>query len=1371
MAGALPEFPPFEIDDLANAGPRWKKWVLRFEVLLLAMDVKDTAAEKLRKKALLMHYMGAACFDIYVTVKDDDDDYTAVKEKMNRYFIPKNNSEFERHLFRKVYQNEGENLDQFCTRLKQLSINCDFSAETCEQEIKMQMVEGVLSSKLRMKGMGKPMTLNAFMELGRTLELSNKQSKIVEEHLQSSRSEAVNYVKSKDNSRRPASSSTKSWKQGQGRPQKKNTPDESRDSHSSSTKLCYSCGGSYPHEGDCPAKSRRCHNCEKYGHYSKMCKSKKSGGGYSSGNSFRGKRKPVWNVRTKDESGSDYSLAVRQSSKASGMNKIPKVQVVVSGVVCSMYVDSGTTVDILDQKTYRHVCEKSQSELQLTTADTKLYPYGSTVPLPVSGMFMSTIKSDRTAKELDTKFYVVENATGNLLTFDTANELGIIEIVNAVSRGDSWRVSTTNAIINENKAVFQGLGKLKDFQLKLNIDDTVPSVHQKHRRVPFSTRSKVETAIKQLYDDDICENPVNTPTPWVSPIVVVPKPKDPESVRICVDMRAANKAIKREKHPMPTVHELIHDLNGCKVFTKLDLNQGYHQIELHPDSRYITTFSTHLGLHRYKRLNFGVNAASEKFQQIIEQVLEGLEGVRNLSDDIIIASVNDDEHEKQVRACLRRLEERGLTLNKKKCVFFQSSLEFFGNVFSEEGVSPDPRKVKAVLEASKPTDKKQVKSVLGMANYVQRYIPDLATMVKPLRDLTKQDTEFEWTSECEYAWSKLKDSLTSDTVMSYFDQKLETELVVDASPYGLGGILTQIHYSQSGEKEVNVLSYASRSLDDVESRYSQVEREALAVRWGVEHFHLYLYGNPFVVITDHKPLVSVFANVLAKPSPRIERWCLRLQQYNFKVVYRPGSTNPADYMSRHPIASTCARGRKVTEEYVNYVCESVCPKAVSVQDVIKSTQDDPMLQNVINCVINGQWYRFKGCEEVPSYEKIASELSVSESGLLLRGHRIVIPTCMRRKIVDLAHEGHQGLVKTKSLLRAKVWFPNMDILTDEVISNCSACAVVNKDERLHPLQMSVLPDRQWQTLSADFGGPYPSGHYCLVVIDEYSRFPVVEIVSSTSAKSVIPVLDKIFATHGVPDSLKTDNGPPFQSHEFRKFMEYCGIRHRKITPLWPRANAQAENFMKPLNKAIKSATAEGKSWRQELYKFLRNYRATPHVTTGKPPAELLFGCNIKVLLPEISVPIVDDDLRVRDAAKKAKQKWYADAKSTKPVSQLHIGDTVVVRQPKVNKLSTAYDTVPLTVVTVKGTMVTAKDTAHGTRVTKTRNASQFKKVVDREVKAPEVIVVDEEESENVQDEVVPELQAETVQDHLSPVQTRSCRSRRMPDRYKDFVLK
>ena len=168
-----------------------------------------------------------------------------------------------------------------------------------------------------------------------------------------------------------------------------------------------------------------------------------------------------------------------------------------------------------------------------------------------------------------------------------------------------------------------------------------------------------------------------------------------------------------------------------------------------------------------------------------------------------------------------------------------------------------------------------------------------------------------------------------------------------------------------------------------------------------------------------------------------------------------------------------------------------------------------------------------------------------------------------KKLVDLAHEGYQGLVKTKLLLRAKVWFPYMDSMVEEKIKSCVPCTATVKDEKRFQLQMSNFPSTPWTNVSVDFSGPYLSGDYCLVVIDDCSRFPLIELLKSTSARSVITVLDKIFAVHGMPENLKSDNGPPFQSFEFKKFVEYCGIKHRKITPFWPRANGLADNFMKP----------------------------------------------------------------------------------------------------------------------------------------------------------------------------------------------------------------
>ena len=226
---------------------------------------------------------------------------------------------------------------------------------------------------------------------------------------------------------------------------------------------------------------------------------------------------------------------------------------------------------------------------------------------------------------------------------------------------------------------------MKDFQVHLHVDKNVQPVAQAHRRVPFHVRQQLEEQLKRDEELGVIEH-VEGPTPWVSPVVIVPKG---EGVRVCIDMRQANLAIKRERHISPTINELIHDLNGAKLFSKLDLNQGYNQLELDPESRYMTTFSTHIGLRRFRRLNFGVNCAAEIFQNAIRESLSGLKGAINISDDILVFGTGESDHDSNLEETLERIRQRGLTLNKKKCVF-KKSLVFQRFVFSEYGISPDP---------------------------------------------------------------------------------------------------------------------------------------------------------------------------------------------------------------------------------------------------------------------------------------------------------------------------------------------------------------------------------------------------------------------------------------------------------------------------------------------------------------------------------------------------------------------------------------------------------------------------------------------------------------------------------------------------------
>jgi hypothetical protein len=293
-----------------------------------------------------------------------------------------------------------------------------------------------------------------------------------------------------------------------------------------------------------------------------------------------------------------------------------------------------------------------------------------------------------------------------------------------------------------------------------------------------------------------------------------------------------------------------------------------------------------------------------------------------------------------------------------------------------------------------------------MAQYVSRFIPNYATITATLRALTHQNSVWKWEIEEETAFRKLQNELTNDRVMAYFDPTNYTKVLVDASPTGLGAILMQ---------DGKVISYGSRALTDVESRYSQTEREMLAVVWATEHYHLYLYGAKFVVITDHKTLLGIFKS--HKPtSPRIDRWKLRLIPYNYEIIYRPGKddANPADFISRHPNKATPFPDN-IAENYVNYLCNNIIPKAMTLSEVQKETKNDSTLQKLSQAVVTNH----RSDPEIQMYTNVKDELSVFD-GLIIRGTRLVLPKSLQHQAVELAHTGHQGIVKTKRLLRENV---------------------------------------------------------------------------------------------------------------------------------------------------------------------------------------------------------------------------------------------------------------------------------------------------------------------------------------------------------------
>ena len=255
-------------------------------------------------------------------------------------------------------------------------------------------------------------------------------------------------------------------------------------------------------------------------------------------------------------------------------------------------------------------------------------------------------------------------------------------------------------------------------------------------------------------------------------------------------------------------------------------------------------------------------------------------------------------------------------MNKHKCEYGKDKLEFYGYVFSGDGIAPDPKEIDDIVNLQTPTSASEVRSLLGMTNYCSRFIPDYATKTEPLRKLTHKDQPWEWTSQHDSAVDQLKEALVNAPVTAYFDPTKNTEISVDTSPVGLAAILSKV----DGKTDTHhIVTYASGSLSEIEQRYCQTERDTLAVVWACEHLHLYIYGKPVTIYTDHKPLVSIYGNPSSKPPATIERWALRLQPYQLTVRYRKEEGNPADYLSRHPSEqpTTASREQMIAEEYVN----------------------------------------------------------------------------------------------------------------------------------------------------------------------------------------------------------------------------------------------------------------------------------------------------------------------------------------------------------------------------------------------------------------------------------------------------------------------
>ena len=610
------------------------------------------------------------------------------------------------------------------------------------------------------------------------------------------------------------------------------------------------------------------------------------------------------------------------------------------------------------------------------------------------------------------------------------------------------------------------------------------------------------------------------------------------SLRICSDYKVTvNSASKLDKYPLPRIEDLFSQLEGGKTYSKLDLSNAFQQVSLDTESKKFTTINTSKGLFQYTRLPFGISSAPSIFQRVMDGVLSGLDGVAAYIDDIVVTGKTEQEHLQNLDKVLTRLEQADLRLNPAKSAFMLPSIQYLGNVISAKGIQPSQEKVRALLEAPAPNNLQQLRSFLGAISYYRKFLSNLSSKLAPLNKLLQKEVKWTWGKEQELAFKEAKQQLTSTNVLTHYNPEKTLLLSCDASPYGLGAVIS--HRLDDGSEKP--IAFASRSLAPAERKYAQLDKEALSIVFGVKKFQQYLQGRKFIILSDHKPLQHLLSENKPIPvlaSARIKRWALILSAYDYKIEYRPGQQHGnADVLSRLPLPETVKEASLPGETVL--LMETLHSAPVDSKKIRFWTDHDPVMSKVRRLVLSG--WKFSDDEKLQPYQKCHKELSVQDS-CVLRGERVVVPEEGRNKTLEILHDGHPGITKMKLLARSVVWWPGIDSDIENKVKTCEMCALHQKSPPIAPLHPWEWPKTPWTRLHIDYAGPF-IGKMFLVIVDAYSKWLEVMPVSSANSTQTVTALRQVFSTHGIPEVIVSDNGTPFTSFEFKTFTKSNGIRH------------------------------------------------------------------------------------------------------------------------------------------------------------------------------------------------------------------------------------
>lgn len=1167
---------------------------------------------------------------------------------------PQDNFRIHRLELQQYKQNSTETVDDFITRCKTKVMKCKFPTEDARNErLIEQITAGIKYPEVQRKLLRKDdtLTLKQAIDICRSHEAS-----VTQMEKMSSLNKAVTV--------------------------------DAVDSRHASGKPCGNCGTKHAPR-KCPAYNTKCGACGKMNHWKKCCRSAKtsSQGGRDSPQRGGGKQKGGFqqrrrsstphhhrrhdNINAENESDSDYNddnIVFEPINFSTVDNNDERTEVYANLSIklnksppakLKVKVDTGAQGNIIPLRIFRRMYPQQLDEDgypkpgSTQQRRTVLVAYnGSTINQFGSVRLPCKYgKSDWHTEE----FYITDADGPAILGLPGSTRLQLVTLHCPIQskpvKADPTPIQDVKELKHEFPDRFEGIGAFHG-DLHITLKDDAQPVIQPPRKYPIQLLPEIKAELEKMEKTGVII-PVQEPTDWVNSLAF--SRKSSGGLRVCLDPKDLNKSIKRTHHKTPTLEEITNRFSGAKLFSKLDARHGYWSVKLDDESSRLTTFNSPFGRFRFLRLPFGLNVSQDIFQKHMDDILSQCPGTLGITDDVVVFGKDEAEHDRNLRHLMEVARKMGLVFNEDKCYIKRKQVKFFGMIYDADGVHPDPDKVKEIKNLPSPKNVTELQQFLGMVQYMSPFIPKLADHTAALRALTKKDVDWDWNNSHEKAYQKVKSMICENTSLTYFDVSKPATIQVDASQQGLGATLVQ-----NGKP----IAYASKALTETEKRYANIERELLAVVFGCERFNTYVYGKPFTVESDHKPLEQIQKKSLASTPPRLQRMMLRLQKYDVNIVYRPGKEMVlADMLSRfNPTA-----GPEIDVEKSVFAVQFSSDRLQQLKD---ETCKDPHLTTLKNTIIKGWPEKPKDLpKNLRQYWSLKEELTV-EDDIILKGDRVMIPESMKQYVLQTIHSGHQGIEKCRLRAQTCVYWHGLNHDIETIVKTCQTCLRHQKSQPHEELSQHEIPERPWHTIGTDI--MTMDGNDYIVLCDYYSKMPFVRRTAAagqTTSKSIISVLSQIFGEQGIPEKVISDNGKPYVSIEFKKFTDDWGFQHVTSSPRYPRSNGLAERTV----QTLKNIMTKAKESHTDVNLALLAFRSTPIDHKLPSPAELLYSRKLKTTLPSVIPNNLSKKKEVRKQLEKRQeqQKFFHDRTATRSLPPLSKGQPVMMQKEEGGKWTPA----------------------------------------------------------------------------------------------------